>query len=400
MNIKSQYSVLKFIIPIAICLFITACGGGSKSAPERQGVESYPVLKIQRRSIVLTNSYPATLKGSQTIEIRPKVQGYITNIPVHEGDIVNKGEVLFQLRKDPFQQNVRSARADVQSAKASVQTAKDNVKRIRNLVQQNIVSNYELRSAKDDLQTAKAKLAQAKATLKNAEINLNYTTIRSPVHGSIGTIPYRVGSLVSSTMQQPLTTVSDISTMFAYFSMSEQQLLHMSEQVAKEGDHETLQQRITDMPHVRLLLPDSTVYPHTGRLQLASGQISTTTGAASLKAIFSNPEGVLRSGSSGEVQIPDSLHSAIVVPKRATYEIQNKTFVYTVTDSNTVQSKSINIQPLSTKKLYVVSGGLKAGSRIVLEGINNLQDNMKISPQSVNADSLYNAFTVKDQNNQ
>ncbi|HYW36285.1 MAG TPA: efflux RND transporter periplasmic adaptor subunit, partial [Balneolaceae bacterium] len=388
MNISRLKRIRYIFLITGGMLLMISCGGPrpgkNRRVPAVQPVPSYPVLRIHPRSIVLTSGYPAILQGAQTVEIRPKVEGYITKIPVNEGDIVNKGEVLFQLRKDPYEQDIRSAKADVQSARANIQTAKDQVIRIRNLVRQNIVSHYELRSAQDDLKTAKAQLAQAQATLKNAEINLNYTTIRSPVHGSIGTIPYRVGSLVSSAMQQPLTTVSDISTMFAYFSMSEQQLLRMARQVAREKEQATLQQRIADMPPVRLMLPDSSIYSQPGILQLASGQINSSTGSASLKAIFPNPHDVLLSGSSGEVQIPDSLHAATVIPKEATFEIQNKTFVYTLTDSNTVQSKNIQLRPLSTKRLYVVHKGLPGNATIVLAGMGHLNDGDKIKPKPVN----------------
>jgi membrane fusion protein (multidrug efflux system) len=234
-------NMIRNLILLLIGTFvIVSCGNGGGqdaqgAAAARQQVQALPVLKVQRRSIVLTTSYPATLKGAQTVEIRPRVQGYIIKKPVHEGDIVHKGEVLFQLQEDQYQQKVRSAKADVQAAKAGIQTAKDDVERLHSLVKQNIVSNYKLKSAKDKLQTQKAKLAQAQASLKNAEVNLSYTTIRSPVSGSIGNIPYRVGSLVSSSITQPLTTVSDISTMYAYFSMGEQKLLQMMQQRSKNN---------------------------------------------------------------------------------------------------------------------------------------------------------------------
>jgi membrane fusion protein (multidrug efflux system) len=397
---------------IFITLFAVSCGGSKKSQKAammgRQRVQALPVLKVQRRSIVLKTSYPATIKGAQTVEIRPRVSGYITKKPVHEGDIVYKGEVLFQLQKSQYQQQVRSAKANVQAAKAGVQTAKDDVQRLRSLAQQNIISHYKLKSAIDDLQTQKAKLAQAKASLKNAQVNLSYTTIQSPVSGSIGNIPYRVGSLVSSTITQPLTTVSDISTIYAYFSMSEQQLLQLSQKktnayISEESPQddkpdkparpESIQQRVAAMPNARLILSDSTMYNHSGRIQLASGQINTNTGSASLKAIFSNPDEILRSGSTGEVVIPDSLHSVIVVPKKATYTIQDLRFVYVVTDSNTVKNTVIHTQPLSTKKLFVVKSGLPDNATIVMAGMGQLRDGMKIKPRPVNADSLYQALS-------
>jgi membrane fusion protein (multidrug efflux system) len=398
-NIKKIIRNLSSILLIA--LVAAACGnGGSQNASAQmrgqQQPQPYPVLKVQQRSITLTTSYPATLKGSQTVEIRPRVEGYIVKMPVDEGSVVQKGEVLFQLQKNQYEQKVRSAKADIQAAKASIQTAKDDVQRLKNLVKQNIVSNYKLKSAEDKLHTQKAKLAQARATLKNAETNLDYTTIKSPVNGSIGTIPYRVGSLVSSSIQQPLTTVSDISTMYAYFTMSEGKLLEMLHQVAETGGRETIQERITKMPKVNLILSDSSTYNHQGNLKLASGHIDTQTGSASLKAIFPNPHGLLRSGSTGEIQIPTSLDSVVVIPKAATYEIQDRRFVYTVTDSNLVISTPIQTRQLSTKKLFVVQSGLSANDVIITAGMGQLRDSAKIIPQPVNADSLYQALGKKD----
>ncbi len=395
--------IRNLILLIAGTFVTVSCGsgGGGKGAPGaaagRQQVQALPVLKVQQRHIILTTSYPTTLKGWQTVEIRPRVQGYIVRKPVDEGDIVDKGEVLFQLQKDQYEQEVRSAKADVQAAKAGIQTAKDDVERLQSLVKQNIVSQYKLKSAKDNLQTKKAQLLQAQASLANAQINLNYTTIKSPVHGSVGNIDYRVGSLVSSSIQQPLTTVSDISTMYAYFSMSEGQLLSMLKQVAEEGGYESIQQRVADMPKVNLILSDGSTYNHKGKVRLASGNINTHTGTASLKAIFSNPKELLRSGSTGEIQIPIALDSAIVIPKEATFEIQNKRFVYTVTDSNTVKNTPIKTRALSTKKLYVVKNGIKGNDVIVTAGMGLLRDGAKIKPRPVNADSLYQALTVHDQ---
>jgi membrane fusion protein (multidrug efflux system) len=394
-------SIISFVLLITFSVGLASCSGnGKKGAAQmraQQRPQPHPVLKVQQRSITLTTSYPTTLKGSQTVEIRPRVEGYIVKMPVDEGSVVHKGEVLFQLQKNQYEQKVRSAKADIQAAKASIQTAKDDVQRLKNLVKQNIVSNYKLKSAEDKLHTQKAKLAQARATLKNAQTNLDYTTIKSPVNGSIGEIPYRVGSLVNSSIQQPLTTVSDISTIYAYFTMNEGKLLEMLHQVAETGGRETIQQRIAKMPKVNLILSDSSTYDHQGNLQLASGHINTQTGSASLKAIFPNPHGLLRSGSAGEIQIPVSLDSVVVIPKAATYEIQNRRFVYTVTDSNRVISTPIQTRQLSTKKLFVVQSGLSANDVIIMAGMGQLRDSAKVIPQPVNADSLYRALGKKDE---
>ena len=394
-NHKSLFSLL--LICIA-SLLLASCGSSGQQGPQSsQQVQSYPVLDLQPRSIELTSSYPATLEGVQTVEIRPRVQGYITAMPVDEGDVVEKGEVLFQLNSEQYEQEVRSGKADVEAAKAAVNTAEDEVQRYQKLVDKDVVSNYQLQTAKNNLQSQKAALAQAEAALENARVNLSYTTIKSPTNGVMGSIPYRIGSLVNSTIAKPLTVISNISDMYAYFSMSERELLEMAQSVADEGGNKTLQQRISDMPEVNLILPDNTKYNHQGTLRLASGLINTGTGSASFRATFRNPQQILRSGGSASVQIPFQQDSAIVVPKKSTFEIQNKRFVYTVTDSNTIESTEISVLPISTKQLFVVESGVSQGDHIVSSGTQQLQDDAEISPQPVNADSLYQSLTISDQ---
>lgn len=391
-------------ITVALLFFLTSflltsCGsqGQQGMASGQQQAQSYPVLDLQPRSIELTTSYPATLEGVQTVEIRPRVQGYIVEMPVDEGDIVKKGELLFKLNGEEYAQQVRSSKADVKAAEAAVSTAEDEVQRFQKLVDKNIVSDYQLQSAQNKLKSQEAALAQARASLENARINLGYTRIKSPTDGVIGNIPYRIGSLVGSTITQPLTVISDISKMYAYFSMSERELLELAQTVAGKGGNQTLQQRIAEMPKASLTLADNSRYEHRGRLRLASGLINTRTGSASLRATFPNPEEILRSGGSGSIQLHLQRDSAIVIPKKATYEIQNKRFVFTVTDSNTVENTEISTLSLSTKQLFVVNSGLSAGDKIVTVGMGDLNNGMKIKPEAIDSDSLYQALNIAGQ---
>lgn len=403
-------SLSKTFFPTALVLSLLAlvlasCGGasGQESARQRQQApQPYPVLSVQPRSIVLTSTYPATLEGEQTVEIRPRVQGYITEMRVDEGDPVDRNQVLFRLNSEEYQQAVRSAQADVEAAQANVQQARDEVERISALVEKDIISDYELKDARNTLQTRKAALNQAQAALTNAQVNLSYTNVRSPASGVIGEINYRIGSLVSSSITEPLTVVSDVSQVYAYFSMSERELLGMSQQAGREGAQaqqqvRALRGRIEDLPKVNLILADSSTYPIEGDVKLASGLIDTGTGSASFRALFPNPNRVLRSGATANVQIPFSSEGSIVIPKSATYEIQNKRFVYRVADSNAVESVEVQTAPISTDKLFVLDRGLDRGDQIVTEGMTSLQDGTKIKPQPVDADSLYQALTTQDQ---
>lgn len=378
MKVKS-YSLIVYLLGIS-ALLISCSNSGAQGPRQAQQPQSYPVLDLEPHSVTLSSSYPATLEGVQTIKIRPRVPGFIVEIPVNEGDLVEKGEVLFKLNDEEYRQQV-------QTAKVEVGRAKNQLQRLTPLAKQGIISEYNLKTAKLNLQAAEAALATAKQ-------NLSYTTIKSPVDGVLGAIPYDIGSLVNSTIPTPLTTVSSISEMYAYFSMSERELLEMTLSVADEGGNKTLQQLIKEMPDVRFVLANDKLYNHKGNLELASGLINTSTGSAYFRAEFPNPQQILRSGGSGNVLIPIHLDSAIVIPKSATYEIQKKRFVYTATDSNTVESTEIQILPQSSKRLFVVTDGLDAGTTIITAGLGTLRDGAKIKPQPIDADSLYRVLSI------
>lgn len=389
-------SALSLLLLLSLGLVVGGCGGATgQSGARQQGPSAYPVLSVEARSVVLPSSYPTTLEGRQTVNVRPRVQGFIVEMRVDEGDAVEQGEVLFRLNNEEYQQAVRSAKADVEAARANVQQAEDEVERLTRLVEKDIVSEYELKSAKNTLKSREGALSQAEAALKNAQVNLDYTYVRSPAEGVIGSIPYRIGSLVSSTSTEPLTVVSDISEVRAYFSMNERELLDMVQRT--DGDQNVaLRERIEQLPDAQLILSDGTTYRHSGDISLASGHINTETGAASFRARFPNPEKMLRNGATATLQIPYRRDSALVVPKSATYEVQDKRYVYRVTDSSAVESVQIETAPRSTAKLFVVDGGLSAGDRIVTEGVGRLQDGTGIRPKAVPADSLYRTLAPAD----
>jgi membrane fusion protein (multidrug efflux system) len=390
---KSYSSGISYLFTISIIpLLILSCGDTNQQRGQQQA-QQFPVLDLQPRSIELTSTYPATLEGKQTVEIRPRVPGYIVEMHIDEGDWVSKDQVLFTLNNEEYKQEVRSAKADIKAANARVSTAEDEVERLQSLVDKEIVSQYQLQSARNELESNKAALAQAESRLKNAQVNLGYTKVKSPVDGIIGTIPYRIGSLVNSAISRPMTIVSDISEVYAYFSMSERELLEMAQTVSSNKGNKTIQQRVAEMPEVNLLLADNTEYEHKGKLKLASGLIDRETGSASFRATFPNPKQILRSGGSGNVQIPFDQDAAIVIPKRATYEIQNKRFAYVVTDSNTVESREVSLLPVDTKQLFVVNEGLSEGDRIISSGIGQLDDGTKIQPKPVDADSLFQSLS-------
>ena len=350
------------IVVIALCLILFSCG--KKNQNGFNSVKEYAVITVQPTHSQLESLYPATIRGKQDVEIRPQVSGFITKLCIDEGSVVKKGQPLFIIDQVQYEEAVNIADAAVNVAKSQVSTAQLTADNKKELAKRNIISQYELQMALNDLATAKANLAQANAQLVNARKNLSYTVVTSPSNGIAGNIPFRVGSLVSPSSATPLTTISDISEMFVYFSMNEKQILDLTRQ-GKGSAKEALDK----MPEISLKLADGSVYPESGKIETISGVIDPATGAASIRATFPNPDRILRSGGTGSVLIPSTTDAAIIIPQKATYEIQDKRFVYLVNDSSIVHSTEITVSPVNDGKTYVVLDGLKAGDRIVIEGV-------------------------------
>ncbi|MDE5734127.1 MAG: efflux RND transporter periplasmic adaptor subunit, partial [Duncaniella sp.] len=324
----------------------------------------------------LQTTFPATIKGKTDIDIRPQVTGFITKVHVDEGQRVRKGQVLFTLDQVQFNAAVDQARAAVNSAQTAVNTAQMTADSKKTLREKNIISEYEYQLCLNQLSQAKAQLANAKASLVTAQKNLAYTTVTSPSDGVVGTIPNREGSLASPSSAQPLTTVSDNSQVYAYFSLTEKDLLGLV------GDGErTMDAAIKNMPAVKLRLNDGSLYPLEGKVATVSGVIDNNTGASSVRALFANPNGVLRSGGTGQVVMPNVKNDALLIPQKATFELQDRRFVYVVNDSNKVVATPIAIEAVNDGKNFVVTQGLKPGDRIAVEGVGTkLQDGMTINP--------------------
>lgn len=385
-------TVLQAII-LPTILLIAACGGNSENKQNAEAtISEYPILTIEPRSTTLNSNYPATIEGQQNIEIRPKIEGFIEHIYVDEGATVKQGQALFRISAPQYEQEKRSAEAAVKIAEAAVNTAQMEVNKVRPLVEKNIISRYQLESAQFNLESQQAQLAQARANLTNASTNVGYTLITSPVNGVVGTLPYKIGSLVSSNTPQPLTTVSNITNIYAYFSINEKQMLEISGREAEGSARDNL----ANIPQVSLILANGSKFPHPGRIETTSGLINTATGSISVRATFPNPGNIIRSGSSGVITIPLELDSAIVIPQKSTYEIQGKKFVYQLQKDNTVTSKSITVMDNDDGQFYVVNGGLKPDDKIVMEGLATLRDGLSVQPVAVNADSLFKPVTTPD----
>lgn len=352
-----------FLGGLAALLIVSACGKKEEQAPQ-MGPMPFPVETVIKQDATVYEEYTANLEGQQNVEIRPKVNGFIQKIYVDEGQVVKKGQLLFKLETQTLTQ-------DAAAAKANVTAAQVEVNRLGPLVERKIISSVQL-------ETAQARLAQAKAAYSSIAANIGYATIVSPVDGVIGSLPYKEGSLVSSAIEQPLTTVSDTRSMRAYFSMNEKQMLSFT----RTFKGATLQEKLKNTPAVSLLLVDGSEYEEKGKLETVNGLVNPTTGTTQFRAEFPNPQGILRSGSSGIIRLPIESKSAILVPQNAVMDMQGKQMVYVVGKDNTVKSKILKIAATSGTN-FIVAEGLEEGEIIVVEGAGKLKDDMQIVPQPV-----------------
>ena len=362
-----------FMIFAAGLAMLSACNQSTKNAPK--GETYYETLEVALCDRTLSTGYSAAISGVQTVEIRPQVSGMITEILIEEGENVRKGQVLFVIDQTPYKAAHQIAVANVKSAEASLSTAELIYQSNKDLFEQDVVSEFDLMTAQNNLTEAQARLTLCKAEEVNASNNLSYTEVRSPVNGVASMIPYRVGALVSSSISQPLVTVSDDSHVYAYFSMAENQMLDMVQQYG------SLDNAIRQMPEVELMMSNGQLYEHTGKINAISGTISETTGAVSIRAVFSNRNHLLRNGGSGTIVIPMTLNNCIAIPQSATYELQDRIFVYKVIDGKASASE-IHVTPQNNGKEYIVTSGLEVGDIIVAEGAGLIKEGTPIKSRS------------------
>jgi len=381
-----KQKAIAIALPVLLLLFSCGNKDPQNNGPGAEGITSYKVLTLQPRSATLNADYPASIQGLQNIEIRPKVDGFVEKIYVDEGSLVKKGQLLFKINAPQYEQDVRTAQAGIKTAEADVSTANLQVNKVKPLVEKDIISHYELESAQYALQSKQAALAQAKAALVNAQVNLGYTTITSPVNGVIGSLPYKLGSLVTSTTTDPLTTVYNTASVYAYFAMNEKQLLDFS----RDSTNTSLQYKLNNLPKVSLIFPDGTVYEHKGKVETVNGLINASTGSANFRAAFINPKGLLRSGGSATVRIPTVIKSAIVIPQNVTYQLQDKRFAYVVDAHNKIKNAVITVMDNTPGQFFVVTSGLNSGDKVVIESVSNLRDGTEIKPVVASEASVYN----------
>lgn len=368
-----KYNMVRFIPLVSVLFLLASCFSKPNNVPTGPKALPVSVVEIPSRDITGQTSYPVSIEGVVNNEVRAKIAGYITDVVVDEGQHVRKGQLLFRLE-------THSLSEDAQAAKANIEAAQVGVDQLKPLVEQNIVSEIQLK-------TAEAKLAQAKAAYKSITANIDYANITSPIDGYVGSIPFRKGNLVSPTSTTPLTTVSSTDKIYAYFSMNEAEYVNFLQKTPGK----TLAEKIVHFPKVQLRLPNGELYNHEGKIQTVTAQVDPSTGTVRFRAIFPNPEHLIANGSSGIILIPKIYQNAVLVPKESTYEQQGKTYVYKLMNDSTVSNVVINIDE-EVGNLLIIRSGVEAGEKIVARGVDKLHDKEPVIPVSMPFDSLANSI--------
>ena len=377
LNTVKWFNGINSVLTISLLtIILVSC----KSSPEQSAAAppppSLPVASIVSGTQTTYQDYPASIEGTDNVEVRPQVSGTLDKVFVDEGALVSAGQPIFKINEQPYRAALNNAVAAQHSAEAAVVNANLEVERLTALVQNKVISDFQLKSAKATAQAAKANVEQAKANVSIASINLGYTVIKAPVSGYIGRLAKKRGSLVNPSDVEALTQLSDVHEVHVYFALGEKDFVNFKSQYPGQ----TLKDKIKQLPAVTLLLADNTEYAKTGKIDIIDGQFDKNTGAITVRATFPNPAGLLRSGNTGRIRLSLEHKDALIIPGSATIEMQDKVFVFTVGDSSKVKKQAITIVGKSGEN-YLVDEGVKAGDQLVLSGIDKLQEGMVIQPQ-------------------
>ncbi len=366
------------VLLISLLFFQILLNWGCRShdKPAEESIKKLAAMKLQESPVTVSSAYPARIEGKVNVDIRAQAEGYLEKIFIEEGAFVKAGQPLFKINDLPLKEQLNTAKANLSAAQAAVKNAKLEVEKFTTLSNNKITSGFQLKTANAALESAEANVAQQTALVEAAKINLGFTTVKAPVSGFIGRIPKRTGNLISRTDTEPLTTLTDISQIYAYFSMTELDFLQFNSQ---QSGNKTLPQLIADLPQVSLILADGTPYEKKGRIQMIDGQFDTAIGAISIRAAFDNPKYILRSGNTGRIVLPETISNAILLPVRATMDMQDKIFAFRLKKDQTVERVSIITNGKSGDN-YIVKGGIKAGDVVIIHDVATIQEGEKIQP--------------------
>lgn len=381
MNIKS-------LLLLVGATSLVAC---SKKEEEKQAPKpTLNVVETLIKDVTAYQSFPAIIEGKVNNDVRAKIQGYIKDVLVHEGQLVSIGDILFRLETNTLTESAEAAKAAIATAKASVNVAQVEVDKLTPLVKKNIISPIQLETAKANLASAKSMLAQAQANYQSINANIDYGIVRSPVNGVVGNLPFKLGSLVGPNDPQPLTTVSDISTVYAYFSMNEKEYFKF----LNDTPGKSLSEKIKNVQEIELQLADGSIYSEKGKLETVSGQIDTATGTVQFRVAYPNPDKLLSNGNSGSVLLPKQYTQVLVIPEVASYEQQGKINVYKVRNDTAV-STVVNVIDRVDQMIIVSQedvNGVQAGDTVIVNGIGTLRDRTAIQPKKVDFEETVNSI--------
>ena len=394
----------------ALAIALSSCGRKDNAAQQAQGPMPYPVVDVPTKVVTSYDEYPTNIEGVVNNDVRAKIQGYITEVYVDEGQYVQAGQPLFKLETNVLTQNadalksgvgaaqasVKAAQANVSASQAAVNAAQVEVNKLTPLVQKNIISNVQLETAKANLartqagynqalaalSQAQAGVSQAQASYKGAQANVDYSVVRAPVSGVVGAINFRQGTLVGPGDPKPISVVSNTSRVYAYFSMNEKEYLNF----ISKSEGATLKDKLNKIPAVELVLANGDVYPEKGQIQTVTGQINPTTGTIDFRVIFNNPAKILANGNSGRIRIPKVYTDVLVVPEAATFEQQGLVYVYKV-EKDTAKATPISLIDRAGN-MAVIKEGLKKGDKVVAQGVGKLRDKTAIKPTPANFEQI------------
>ncbi|PUB29584.1 membrane fusion protein (multidrug efflux system) [Elizabethkingia sp. YR214] len=368
--------ILKSSFIVSVALILGSCSKGGDNQAYNQQPPELPVAVISQQDVTIPREYAAAIEGVSTVEIRPQVSGYLSRIFVDEGDYVREGQALFKIEDRIFQEQLRSAQATLISANATLANANIELNRKRELAKNNMVSPIQVKEAETAYNSARGSVSQAQAAIESAKINLNFSTIKAPVSGYIGRFKYRIGSLLAPTNADPITILSDIHQVYAYFSLSENDFVNFQNRYAGNS----IEEKLKNTPPVNLIMSNGGQYETSGKINAVEGQFNKMTGAITLRAVFDNSKATLRSGNTGKVLLEQKYDNATLLPVGSTMMIQDKVYVFSLDKQN----KAIQIPVEVAGKAgtnYIVTGGLKAGDRYIVTGFERLQPGTPVVPQ-------------------
>lgn len=342
--------MMKRVVSGAVLSAVLLLFSCNEKKEEKQEDSVYPVTSPVKMDTIINKDFVAQIQSVKNIEIRAQEKGFLEKIYVDEGQYVKAGQTLFRIMPQLYQAELLKAKAEVEQASIELRNAST-------LASNDIVS-------KNERLMAKAKLDAANAEMRLAQIHLSFTDIKAPFSGVIDRIPLKLGSLVDE--GDLLTTLSDNTDIYSYFNVSEPEYLNYQKNVADRGNQ-----------NVNLVMANGDLFNQTGQIQTIEGQFDNETGNIAFRAKFPNPEKLLRNGETGKVRMTLPLKNALIIPQKATYEIQDQKYVFVVDKNGVAKSKNIKVA-YELPDIYVVASGLSGGDKILLEGVQKVKDDQKV----------------------